>query len=324
MSKALCVLILFFCALNSAVIANTSFLDSYVHPHDTEQFHDKPFHDKPYQAKPYKLPIDFALMDVNLVNAYNDNSIHLNPNANVHVKVLSLVNQELGLENPLIQSPFLRIMRRLESSQPTCSPAKIKTSERDAKFLFSVPTGLTLSIRLFSKVDIAASHPQIFNEKGQLTSLQALAKVNDKFKILYRAKQSYGETLDHQLLDLPPWNKINFPSSESFEKPVTLFLSNRSDFLLTAPVILSRSFPQQSTSLFSYEIEGQPPYFTGHLMCNDFPETREYLAEFDEKVLELYDSGKFKELLVRSHENQFSHEIGKFVDECLETGACAR
>lgn len=269
-----------------------------------------------------EIDIDFVLFDVNLVNAYNDNSIHLAPYANVHVKLLSLINKEMGVSNQVIHTPLLRVMRHLESSQPTCAPAKIKTTERDRAFIFSTPTGLTLSPRLFSKEDIAVSHPQIFNKQKRLINLNELKQVNPRFKLLYSSSKSYDDDLNAQLKAITPKNIGGIASSHTFETVAELFFGNRAEFLLSAPVALLRSFYEESQSLYSYEIQGQQPYFVGHLMCNDFPETREYIKSFDQHLLKLYQNGTFKDLLVKSHQPSFGHQIAKFVDKCLEDGQC--
>ena len=307
MKKSILVFFISHCFFQSAAFATKLINSSDLHSYHVSQ----------------QVPIDFLLFDVNLANAYNDDSIHDNPMANVHVKTLSLINKKLGISNQLIQAPFLRVKRRLESSQPTCSPAKLKTSDREKSYLFSAPTGLTLSYRLFSKTDIAHSHPQLFNRDGHLIHLNKLTDVNPNFRILQFSKQSYGDVLDTQLNSIHPINKVSISSTETFEKTSDLFLKNRADFLLTAPVIFIRSYPQQIKSLHSYIVEGQQPYFVGYLMCNDFPETRQYLSDFNRQLFKFYQRGEFKALLMKSHTQTFSHQVGNFVDDCLEVGECS-
>lgn len=186
---------------------------------------------------------------------------------------------------------YQRTERFMQNGAEICVLDRLKTPAREKSFLFSKPVNLFLSRRLYQ----VSSEPPVQVSGTSAThpiNLGSLFKQYPTKKILISAQTAYGAVLDEQIKNLPAKNKIMRSGAESDTAIIDMFSVARAEFALL--------FPQQLFELGrpiaarSYELQGVKPYVTGHMMCSDSPRLRKFIADVNQHLLSLYQSGQLK------------------------------
>lgn len=210
--------------------------------------------------------------------------------------------------------PSERVWALLRGEKPTCTPAKIKTKSRLEEFIFSLPTGITASSRVFTRQkpeQLAGA----LNQKGEIISLVELAKSADGFLLFHTRNRSYGSFMDQQIQSLAAEYRQELVSSTGFAAEVKLFLASRSSYLVATPILLHRAYPDVLTEFVHYRIEHSPSYSVGHIMCNNTDETRAFLREFNTALEIMHANGVYTQIQIDAYPLSLHEEMNDLLNE---------
>jgi ABC-type amino acid transport substrate-binding protein len=262
-----------------------------------------------FAAEREQYDVDFVFFDAKRVQAFNRKA-----SFEIDFVVKEHVQNMLSKEIVFQVLPSERVWISLRSDKPTCTPAKIKTESRLDEFLFSLPTGITASSRIFTR-RTATSISDVLNDDGEIRSLVELANHVDDFLLFHTRNRSYGSFMDQQISSLDPKFRQEIVSSTSFAAEVKLFLASRSSYLVATPILLHRAYPNVLKEFENYRLENSPSYSLGHVMCNDTPQSREFIKEFNTALEIMHANGVFKQIQLDAYPLSLHAEMNDLLDE---------
>jgi uncharacterized protein (TIGR02285 family) len=173
---------------------------------------------------------------------------------------------------------------------------------------------MLLSARIFSRKDEISVDSQSLNERGEIVSLATLAEKQPESRIFFSHGRSYGEEIDRQLASLKKEHKEEIVSSAYFGRDVELFLRGRGDFLIVTPAVIDQYFLNRANDPNSYALAGNQRYLLGHVLCNDRPESREFIKDLNQALEQLYSDPLFKQAHIQHHSEAFGAEMETIFD----------
>lgn len=173
------------------------------------------------------------------------------------------------------EMPIARTDWMMEQGLPVCSMNRVKNRARSAKYLFSLP-------------------PSLLNNKGQITTLKALLRRYPDNQIVVPKSYSFGDALDQAVAEIPARQITAISTSHYYDNFVAMFKAGRADFILIYPTEM-RAYLQNNPELKvrHYPLAQAPVYSTGHLMCADTVQTREFIQRVDAELRKLYRQPDF-------------------------------
>ncbi|GBL06040.1 hypothetical protein [Glaciecola sp. KUL10] len=262
-----------------------------------------------YSEEVASYDIDFIFFDSTRAEAFNrKESVEIDFVVKEHAQ--NMLNKKIVFQ----VLPSERVWLSLRSPRPTCTPAKIKTKERIDEFLFSLPTGITASSRIFSN-NANESIADVLNEQGEIKSLVDLANHVDDFLLFHTRNRSYGNFMDQQIKSLAPAFRQELASTTGFAAEVRLFLASRSSYLVATPILLHRAYPDVLRESFHYKIAGSPSYSLGHIMCNDTVQTRAFIEEFNTALKIMHANGVYTQIQIDAYPLTLHKEMNELLDE---------
>ncbi|NOU50390.1 hypothetical protein HG263_07525 [Pseudoalteromonas sp. JBTF-M23] len=210
---------------------------------------------------------------------------------NTNLLVMSFLDKQ---KVTLVPASYKRALRAMhEKEDAVCVQNRIKTPKRLENYLFSLPINIYLSHRLYQHIQSPPLSAELLNEAGEIS---ALADVFYKYKstmIVLAPSMSYGDYLDTQIRNIPDSNKVLRDGTNHYDMNFQMFRRHRADFYLGFPAAIFRHLQKESAELRAYDIAGAPKYIIGHWMCNDNPQSRAFLKEFDKAVKQVYQMADF-------------------------------
>jgi uncharacterized protein (TIGR02285 family) len=195
-----------------------------------------------------------------------------------------------------VPSSYKRALRIMsEQPSPSCLINKIKTPDREASFLFSLPVNLYLSRRLYIQRHLAPLNPALLDQQGNIKSLPLLFDIYKNKLIVVASAFSYGPFLDAQLAKVKSTNKVERDGINHYETVYRMFNSKRVDFLLAYPTEIYRQVQIDEADYKSYSMANSPEYISGHVMCNDTKHSRIFIDKVNDIMAMLYKKDKFIE-----------------------------
>jgi ABC-type amino acid transport substrate-binding protein len=253
--------------------------------------------------------IDFVFFDAKRAQAFNrKESFEIDFVVKEHAQ--NMLSKEIVFQ----VLPSERVWISLRSDKPTCTPAKLKTRSRLDEFWFSLPTGITASSRIFTRRK-ATSISDVLNDHGEIRSLAELANHVDDFLLFHTRNRSYGNFMDQQISSLAHKFRQEIVSSTSFAAEVKLFLASRSSYLVATPILLHRAYPDVLKEFENYRLENSPSYSLGHIMCNDTPESREFIKEFNTALEIMHANGVYTQIQLDAYPLSLHAEMNDLLDE---------
>ncbi|WP_340680390.1 hypothetical protein [Paraglaciecola sp.] len=216
---------------------------------------------------------------------------------NVSTATNSLV---LNTLSKLFRIDYVGVNRTLilmEEDNPICATTKLKTPQRQKKYIFSKAINLFLGRLLYQHQDDKPLPQSLLDEEGKITRLaDVFSMFPNKYLVLGRAAV-YGPEIDKQIAELLPQN-ILYREGADFDQIPIIFDRRRNDFLLGYPAqvfeLLGKNFP-----IRSYKLAATAEYVVSHLMCTDTPETQALLQQVDNNLDTLYKNGQLLQAHLR-------------------------
>lgn len=200
--------------------------------------------------------------------------------------VLNAFNSEFDFRYMTLK----RSMIYMDRGESICVTDRVKTPEREAKYLFSKPVNIFMSRRLYYN-GTGKKVPEL--NAGKPVDIVNLFEQNKDLTLLLSNQMSYGKTLDNLINKIPQRTKTYRDGAAHDYGILNMFAKKRADFALL--------FPQQvfgyevDITSVNYEISGLKPYIVGYLMCSNTPTMKSFIKQFNQKLDSLYKNGELLE-----------------------------
>ena len=205
-----------------------------------------------------------------------------------------LLLQKFSRNVEVIELPFARIEREMQGTGVRCTTDRIKTPERQQKYLFSLPVNFYLGYRLYQRADLMPLKPPVINDDGDVSNLNVLFEHEPKSRLLVSAHFSLGAYLDAELQKVPDAKKIVVTTSEYYQQFLGMFLAKRTEYAVLFPTAIQEHYHSDlPMPARSYGIAGAPAVVAGHLMCNKSEEIEQFIQQVNQALLELYQDQEF-------------------------------
>jgi len=190
-----------------------------------------------------------------------------------------------------------RIARLLKKLPSSCAPNRIKTPERLADNLYSLPLNIYLSLQLYYKKERESLilPTSAVNNNKRLKSLSALFTGKEMLTLGVNEGRSFGIFLDAQIADLETHNLVIRSGIESTRSLVKMLLKDRIDYTIEYPVNVHKVLKatQNKTSLSSIKIAGAPNYIVGYVACSKGAIGEQTIKDVNSALQKLYHSVDF-------------------------------
>jgi uncharacterized protein (TIGR02285 family) len=203
-----------------------------------------------------------------------------------------------------------RAMQELSKDESACIVDRVKTHDRLAHYLFSKPTNLFLSRRLYQQKELAQLTAPVLTDDGVL--LARLFAEQPARTLLVSSQVSFGEELDNQVAHLARHNKVLRDGGEQWQGMIKMFQLKRSDYALFFPQSLHELGVKLDAA--HYAVAGTKPYVLGHIMCNQTDASKRFIAKLNQGVEVLFGTGE----LLRIHQRFMPSDTHQIVVTYLE------
>lgn len=223
-----------------------------------------------------------------LIALQNQNySLNLSTSTNLH----ALKNTSHDIQYEYMTTK--RSLSFMENNRNICVVNKIKTEDREAKYIFSKPINLFLGRRLYQNTQYEPLPEDI--SKNNIVDVKELFNYRPNSQLIVSGQISYGNYLDSVLKTYAHENLMIRQSSEHDSAIINMIDKGRMEFALL--------FPQQvyaagyGLNTRSYEIAEIPPFVVGHIMCTRNTNTEAFISETDNNL----EEQQSKERLLNIH-----------------------
>ncbi|MBT0585413.1 hypothetical protein [Alteromonas oceanisediminis] len=212
----------------------------------------------------------------------------------------SLLFAQLDLSDRVTFLPFKRHDAALKSESPTCTFFRVKTVEREGRYLFSLPVDIFLSPRLY-QIASGLSIPNTYldNQRDIVELADFFNNSQRNATLATMPNASYGQAIDEALAKIVRSSVYQISANDSYSGLIQLFLKRRVEFMLMYPANTGGLETLQSTELRSYGFASVPAIIEGHLMCNETQQTQLFIAQANNALRQLYRSTEFEQVLKR-------------------------
>ncbi|KTF16589.1 transporter substrate-binding domain-containing protein [Pseudoalteromonas sp. H105] len=213
--------------------------------------------------------------------------------------VLNQLTDEFDFD---VQSaPISRIEPLLNRHTNACVVNRVKTPERQAHYLFSLPIHMFPNHRLYYDASWVKINAKQLNEQGKLLSLQTLFTAKSDHKLLLVKDKSYGDYLDSQLALLNKNNTQYRSGGDYYAALVAMLERHRSEYALMFPATFFEQTRQkvQNEQLRSVAIAGNPTYILGHIACKQSDITTTFIAKVNHVLKQLYNDERLYQAHIR-------------------------
>lgn len=213
--------------------------------------------------------------------------------------VLNQLTDEFDFD---VQSaPISRIDSLLDRYANACVVNRVKTPERQAHYLFSLPIHMFPNHRLYYDASWVTIDAKQLNEQGELLSLQTLFTAKSERKLLLVKDKSYGDYLDSQLALLNKNNTQYRSGGDYYSALLAMLERHRSEYALMFPATFFEQTRQkvQNEQLRSVAIAGNPTYILGHIACKQSDVATTFIAKVNHVLKQLYNDERLYKAHIR-------------------------
>ncbi len=197
---------------------------------------------------------------------------------------------------PVREMPLARTDWMMAQGLPVCSLNRVKNKTRDAKFLFSLPVNFYLGYQLYQHANTDPLPASLLNGKNQIRSLKQLMQHYPHNQIVIPKAYSFGDALDQAVAEIPARQITAISTSHYYQHFVAMFEAGRADFILLYPTEIQAHLQMTpALQVRHYPLAQAQQYTTGHLMCADTLQTREFVRRVDTALRKLYRDPLFVE-----------------------------
>jgi uncharacterized protein (TIGR02285 family) len=234
----------------------------------------------------------------------------------------NLLFQRISYPERLEYLPLNRIFKELENDQkPVCTLFKMKTQEREKKFQFSLPIHFLSSIRLYQNAKREPLKKAYLNEESEVKSLSDLLNDSTQGTLLVEKDFSYGDLLDKQIqANLGNKKTVSFVAV-GHSKVSVLFFAERTSLALMYPGEVAEYLagnPESEGTYRAYKIQGLESELDGHVMCNNHPDSTEYIERVNKAMKAIYQTDAYYQAHLRYNEKSQINNIRAKIKQLQE------
>lgn len=255
----------------------------------------------------------------------DDNNItrHINFKAqpvSASVDTIKLLMQRLNWQVTVLNVPLARSLSYMEAGKAVCIVNKIKTPEREKKYLFSKPVNFFEAQRLYQRTELPVIADTFLDKQGAVKSIHDVINSQPESTILTPADFSFGERIDQDLELINKNQKIPISNEAYFGSSMKMFAFKRTDYAIVFPVELYRKSGEDKThDVRSYSIADNPKYIAGRFWCSDSPASRQLIAMVNKVAKTLYADPQFIEAHTRYLPQQSAVAIKNIIAQYATT-----
>lgn len=186
-----------------------------------------------------------------------------------------------------------RIERLLDSDEPFCTTNRLKTTERQRKYLFSHAIDIYSGLKLYTHKENTSHRQELSEEIEQPVTLSSYVGKFEQGIFAVLANNSYGNVIDDEISKIDESQLYIFESTDPFADFINLFLSKRVQFIVTYPEVMYEYMTSDEHDFVELSIKGEDTFRFGHVMCNKNKENQIFLDNLNNALEKMYRNGVF-------------------------------
>ena len=189
-----------------------------------------------------------------------------------------------------------RIDRLLRTQDNVCAINRVKNSARRRSSDFTRPINLYMGLKLYHLAGQQNLPESVFNNEGELSSLNALFDVMRHQSLGLHQDRSYGEKLDRQLAGVKAHNLFIRGGNTTLLTMMKMLEKKRFDFWIEYPVQIKKAqhLLGRSLSLTSIAMADSTSYIVGYIECGRSAITERFIRDINAALGKLYRNPEFK------------------------------
>ena len=196
----------------------------------------------------------------------------------------------------LKKTSIKRINLEIKNSTNTCAASRIKTPKRREFSFFSTPQNIYLSHRLYRLENKTPLSRKLFNDQGEIKSLQNFFSHLPTSVLGTGDDVSYGDFLDKELVKLSTKNIYQRGGGKRIYALNEMLFRDRVDFILFYPSDINLIANPTNRRLESYPISENPPYSLGYFSCSKSEFGQKVITEINKILAEAYTKNNFHQV----------------------------
>lgn len=229
--------------------------------------------------------------DFNLTTRVNSEDADYDSTA---TETAQLLLDQLQYENDILNVPLARSLNDIEKGRPVCVINKIKSKEREQRFLYSLPLNIFQTQRFYQHATLPPIPKHLLNDKGEVINIAEVLRAYSHSSLIVAENYSYGDVLDAQIRQAEPNQIIKVSNPTFYSRFFTLFENQRSDFALIFPSALFSIYGTKvPIRLRDYPIAGNPRTVSGHVLCEKGESGEMMIEQINGAIRALYERPEF-------------------------------
>lgn len=210
------------------------------------------------------------------------------------VDTAQMLVDELGYTSPVLHIPLVRSFLNMENGESVCVLNRIKSSEREQHFLYSLPLNFFQTQRFYQLASLPPIKEHLLNADGEIQNIHdVLDSYPDSFIVLPEF-YSFGEKVDADIAQVDKNQILRVANDAYYSRFMNMFANGKSDFALIFPATVYRNFgDDMPVEARSYPIAGNPSIVTGHVICPNTPRGASHIERINAAIKRLYTKPEF-------------------------------
>ena len=210
------------------------------------------------------------------------------------VDTAQILMDELEYNTPVLNIPLNRSFRLMERGAPVCVINKIKSEEREQKYLFSLPLNFFQTQRLYKLANLPPIKQSFLDDNGAVLSISKLLQAYPNAAIVLPKNYSFGTRVDNDLSKIDEEQIIAITNQSFYARFMQLFVAKKADFALIFPYTINRNFGDDiPIQVRSYRISGNPDFVSGHAICPDTINGQRVITTVNQAIRNIYKNASF-------------------------------
>ena len=231
------------------------------------------------------------------------------------VDTAQLLVHAIGYDKPILEVSLKRSFQQIDNGESVCVINKIKSSEREKKYTFSLPLNFFQTQQLYQLASLPPLAPELLNENGEVVSIHKALNAFNASAIVLPETYSYGERVDNDLSNIDESQIIALSNPTFFSRFIKIISAGKADFALIFPASLNRSFDDtQPVEMRSYAIANNPKFVSGHVICGKTPEALAFIEKVNAAIKNIYT----KPIFIEAHSKYLSENSKLIIERAIQ------
>ncbi|WP_100643845.1 hypothetical protein [Alteromonas facilis] len=236
----------------------------------------------------------------------------------IGVDTVQMLLDNLEYDAPVDFVPLPRSLLAMEKNDSICIVNRIKTPQRNAQYLFSLPLNFFQTQRVYQLAELPPIESTLLTPQGEIKNLKQVLDAYADSAMVIAQHYSYGNLVDQQIAELADNQRVVLSNDAYYERAISIFANKRIQFALIFPASAFLQFDGDlPVDYRSYAIANAPKYVTGHFLCSDSNAGRKAIATLNQAIQTLYQSESFIQTHMRYLPQDAQQEIKHVIQKTL-------